>query len=616
MHKRNLFRLGSAAMALVMTATMLTTSVCAYEPYVTYNYDRWDEAIPSQSGYSAQRSVSGDMLGCGSFSEPSDIYRDADDWFYIADTGNNRIVIVDTSFNYTIDQTHPEVSSTISQLKFDEAYLEEVKENYVSDMTSFSDSYIKTYQKELRTAAGWSEADISSATKADIGIADLTAEQYEAFKTAVTSSVVSTSFKGPKGVFVTGDCVDENGALVADAEKWVYVADADNSRVVKCDLEGNVDKVFYTPFNEVYGDGTTFWPQKILVDSAEFLYVVVTSTTSGAAVFDKDGKFTSFYGANRVDATAEVILNYFINSISTETARSRRTKSTAAGFTNFDIDDEGFIYTCTESISQDVDKVKKLNPAGYNIFNNTAGNEYYFGDHESPYYRNNTYATMLTDIDITDDKLICCLDLTKGRVFQYDTECRLLFVLGGDGDQLGTFTKVSSLETMGEDIYVLDSAKLSVTIFTETSFGELVHEATALYNGGYYEEALEPWLEVMKGDGNYLIAQIGLANAYLNRGDYELAMKYAEMAALSGLYNKAFEGWREEFLKENLSLILILIIALIVVIKIISTLFKKGILKLPQIKLPKRKEKEPIRPRIKPLEALGEESEEKESDES
>lgn len=602
MHKRNKLRLSAAALTVMMTASMLTQSAVAYEPYVTYNYDRWREAIPSQSGYTADRAVSGDMLGCGPFSEPSDIFRDEDDWFFIADTGNNRIVIIDTAFEATIDKTFSEVSGEISQLKFDEAYAEELKESYVSDMVSFSDSYVETYQKQLRTAAGWSDSDIESATKADITVSDLSDEQYQEFKNLVTTSLVSTSLKGPKGVFVTDSCLDENGAFVAENEKSVYIADADNSRVVQCDLEGNVEMVYYTPFNEVYGDGTTFWPQKVLVDSADYLYVVVTSTTSGAAVFDSQGTFTSFYGANRVDATAEVIFNYLVNSISTETARSRRTKSTAAGFSNFDIDDEGFIYTCTESISQDVDKVKKLNPAGYNIFNNTAGNEYHFGDYESPYYRNNTYATMLTDIDITDDKLICCLDLTKGRVFQYDTECRLLFVLGSDGDQLGTFTKVSALETMGEDIYVLDSAKLTVTIFKETRFGELVHEATALYNGGYYEEALEPWLEVMKGDGNYLIAQIGLANAYLNRGDYELAMKYAEMAALSNLYNKAFEGWREEFLKENLSLILIIIVVIIIVIKVLTTLFKKGILKLPKIKLPKRPEKEPIRPRIKPLE--------------
>ncbi len=603
MRKRNKIRLSAAVLTAVMTVSVLTQSAAAYEPYVTYNYDRWAEAIPSQSGYSADRSVSGDMLGCGAFSEPSDIFRDEDDWFYIADTGNNRIVIINTEFDATIDKSFSEVSGEISKLKFDDDYVEQLKESYVSDMIGFSDSYIKTYQKQLRTAAGWSSGDIESSSKSNITINDLSDEQYEDFKDIVTTSLVSTSLKGPKGVFVTGSCLDENGSFAVENEKCVYIADANNSRVVKCDLDGNVQTVYYTPFNEVYGDGTTFWPQKVLVDSAGYLYVVVTSTTSGAAVFDSQGTFTSFYGANRVDATAEVIFNYIVNSISTETARSRRTKSTAAGFSNFDIDDEGFIYTCTESISQDVDKVKKLNPAGYNIFNNNAGNEYHFGDYESPYYRNNTYATMLTDIDITDDKLICCLDLTKGRVFQYDTECRLLFVLGSDGDQLGTFTKVSAIETMGEDIYVLDSAKLTVTVFKETKFGKLVHEATALYNAGYYEEALEPWLEVMKCDGNYLIAQIGLANAYLNRGDYKLAMKYSEMAAVSYVYNKAFEGWREEFLKENLTLILIIIIVVIILIKVLAKLFKKGILKLPKIKLPKRKEKQPERPRIKPLEA-------------
>ena len=65
-------------------------------PYISYNYDRWGDAVPSQAGYIETCTVSGDDIGADSFDEPSDIFFDGNN-FYIADTGNNRIVSIDSS---------------------------------------------------------------------------------------------------------------------------------------------------------------------------------------------------------------------------------------------------------------------------------------------------------------------------------------------------------------------------------------------------------------------------------------------------------------------------------------------------------------------------------------
>jgi len=129
--------------------------------------------------------------------------------------------------------------------------------------------------------------------------------------------------------------------------------------------------------------------------------------------------------------------------------------------------------------------------------------------------------------------------------------------MGTIAKQLGGFDQVSALESMGSNIYVLDMQKNTVTIFVETSFGKIVHEAASLFNAGYYEEALQPWYEVLKRDGNYRRAYIGVASALLNAGDYEGAMKYAKLADMSSIYNKAFEGYRRDFLKDNFTSIVI-----------------------------------------------------------
>ena len=60
------------------------------------------KATPSQAGYTATRSVSGNDLGCGALNSPTDLFRDADDNFYIVDSGNNRIVMTDSAFTEAI----------------------------------------------------------------------------------------------------------------------------------------------------------------------------------------------------------------------------------------------------------------------------------------------------------------------------------------------------------------------------------------------------------------------------------------------------------------------------------------------------------------------------------
>ena len=61
------------------------------------------------------------------------------------------------------------------------------------------------------------------------------------------------------------------------------------------------------------------------------------------------------------------------------------TRNVPVEYANFDIDADGFIYTVTEAANTTTDAVKKLNPAGYNIWDNAVGDEYSFGDVASEY---------------------------------------------------------------------------------------------------------------------------------------------------------------------------------------------------------------------------------------
>ena len=54
--------------------TAMTMSVTAFadEPYNSYNYDTWEDAIPSQSGYRVERTVTGEEMGLDRLTDPED----------------------------------------------------------------------------------------------------------------------------------------------------------------------------------------------------------------------------------------------------------------------------------------------------------------------------------------------------------------------------------------------------------------------------------------------------------------------------------------------------------------------------------------------------------------
>lgn len=475
-------------MSLVTSGVLLGGGIVSFaasagEPYDVYNYDRWGEAIPSQAGYIADRVVSGYDLGVGAFEAPSDIFCDHNSIFYICDSGNNRIVSINSG-------------------------LDEVLKVY--DRFTMPDGSVTTLNK-------------------------------------------------PMGVYVSAE------------NDYIYIADSENSRILVCDYDANVIMEIVKPDSELYNG--TFLPQRVIADKAGNVYVVLRNITTGAAMFSPEGEFIGFYGANRVEPTAEIVGNYVKNLFMSEEKKARRARNVPTGITSFDIDGD-FIFTCTSSSTQTTDTVKKLNAAGKNIFANM---ELAFGDY-TPMYdtsQNKVLQPAICDIDIAEDGNINCLDYTTGRVFQYDKECNLLFITGTIARQVGGFSQVAALESLGENLYVLDSQKDTVTVFVETSFGEIVHEATDKFNDGYYDEALDPWYEVLKRDGNYRRAYVGVASALYNRGDYKGSMKYAKLADAPRIYNKAFEGYRMEFLKANFGFIVGGLVVIIAALIILSKKLKK-----------------------------------------
>ncbi len=508
-----------AAAAVMASVTLFTSVAYADEPYDGYNYDWWGDPVPSQNGYVVDKVITGLDIGVGALNEPGDMF--------IADNGD--IYIADTAYKGTLDSS--------------------MKGRIVVTDSNFG---LKTTIEYL-----------------DFGNAqDWVAEQDAALASGAINDTqhkkaTDIYFDGPSGVFVDEDVI--------------YVADNSNDRVVSFTAEtdgngvgyGKVITVYTRPDADVYDASTTFNPSKVLVDAADNVYVCIKSITKGAVVFSQDGEFNGFFGANRVEATADVLLNAFWKLIFSREQVKKMKRSVPVEISNFDIDEDNFIYTVTESKSVETDIIKKLNSAGTNIFTNLGYSDNTFGDYLTKYYRGQTYSSQITDVDIGENGTINLLDLKTGRVFQYDNECNLLFIFGGKGSQKGTFTTVNAVESIGTNVYVLDGRKASITKFKQTEFGSIVHEAITLFNRGKYDEAKAPWEEALRRDSNYWLAYIGLGNAYLNQGEYEVAMDYFMYNSKVG-YNDAFKGWRMDFIRDNFTLIAVIIVGLLVLVYVIS----------------------------------------------
>lgn len=514
--KHPLRKLLSLSLAAV-TAMSMSVTAFADEPYNPYNYDTWDDAIPSQAAYRVEKTITGSEMKLEKL-------RDPESGVYVSDDAP--LVLNDAR---------------------DLSVYEENKEMWVADSKN---------NRILRL-----DLDTLEVTGCFTGVHNSSRD----------------GFAAPQGVFVT-----KSASL---DEEVVYIADTDNSRVVKARITNSTMltcvQEYFKPEEALY-TAQTFNPKKICVDAAENVYAVVSSVNSGSVQFSRDGNFTGFYGANRVNVTAAVIAQRIWRMIASDEQLEGMQRNVPIEYANFDIDNDGFIFTVTE-VDTDTDSVKKLNPAGYNIWNNAKGNNYKFGDLTSSQYdplTKKSHTTRLTDIDISDDNFINVMDFETGRVFQYDKECNLVCIFGtktSTSDQRGTIANPNAVESYGNRVYILDGSKNDITIFIETQFGKYVHSAFKLYDEGRYTDAKADWDQVVKRDGSYTYAYIGLGKAALNEERYNEALDYFETAYDQEDYDKAYKYAREAWLKDHFTLIIIVVVLLIALIIVRKWMKKKGI---------------------------------------
>ena len=463
----------SLLLAVTLAAGILggQTTVYADEniPYETYNYDYYGDIKYTPAAYTPDGTISGSELGCGEFAIPQDLNTDTDGNVYIADTGNNRIVVTDKDFNLT-------------------TVIEEFDNNGTKD-----------------------------------------------------------TFSSPSGVYMS-----ENNNL--------YIADTGNFRVVELDKDFKLVQIIENPQSDVLDEDYVFSPLKVAVDYADRLYVIAQNQFEGIMAFDEEGNFTGFTGTIKVTiSTSEKIWR----KLSTKAQRAKQSLFIPTEFTGMEIDSDGFVYA-TNVDAEGKQSVRRLNPSGVDVIlkgeNGLSGDLFWrlVGDYSG--------ASRIVDVVVRDKGIYSMVDSTRGRIFTYDHEGNLLYVFGGIGSQEGTFNIPTAIDTIGEEVIVLDAGKNLIDCYSATNYGSLINQAVAMRYDGDEKKAVECWENVLKLDSNFELAYVGIGKSELASGNNKKAMEYFELGNNKQYYSIAFKRYRNDLLKENLNVILTGAVVLVVLL--------------------------------------------------
>ncbi len=351
------------------------------------------------------------------------------------------------------------------------------------------------------------------------------------------------------------------GLFFRESNQMLYIADTENDRVIVSDLEGNVKNVYLKPEGELLDPAIAYKPKKIIVDNMGIMYITSANINTGALLVDSSNNFLGFYGTNRLAMTAKMRMELFWRSILSKAANAQSAVSfQPVEFNNMFWSEDRFVYVVSPVIDSNESSVSKLNALGANVFPEPI-------DMFSLSYTRKIPNMALTDITVDNEGAVTIVEITTGRIFQYDEGCNLLAVFGGLGYQEGLFSQPVSLESDSKNnLLVLDAGKKTITVMEQTFYGKMIRSANYLYNEGLYQESVEPWMEVLRMNANYTQAYAGLGKAYISMGEYKKAMEYFELGKDQEGYGEAKGLLRDQILRENFALVAAVVVILLIAI--------------------------------------------------
>lgn len=374
-------------------------------------------------------------------------------------------------------------------------------------------------------------------------------------KSFTNSSGISDILSGPQGGYAT--------------DKYIYVCDTDNSRIVLFDLNGQYVKHFEKPSSDIFEEDSLYKPSAIAVDNAGRMYVVSSTTYEGVMLFNSNGNFESFLGAQQTSGgvASTIISSLFSNG--------KKKTYVPTEFSNITIDSENFIY-----ITSKLEKpfIKKVSASNTDVL---AKNGFF-----EPYGNIDT-DSLIVDLALGPEKSWTIADQNDSVLYTYDQYGNLMFAFGQSGYQLGNITKIGSIAYHNEDLLVMDISQNNITIFTRTDYGDLLINALKNENERNYGTTVQDYRDILRRNSNFDQAYVGIGRANYNNHKWSEAMDNFKAAYDTTNYSAAFKMYRQEVASKFFILIPIIVIGLIAALTYLFTYAKK-VNKRTALKITKR----------------------------
>ena len=387
----------------------------------------------------------------------------------------------------------------------------------------------------------------------------------------INSEGIRDSFNTPKGVFITED--------------EIFVCDSNNYRIVIFDREGNYLRTIDAPRSELFNN-CTFIPVSCAVTKDDAIYVISSGHYQGVLVLNKDGSFIQFVGGTKVALSA---WDQIMSKFRTEEMEATKQDYVSKPYNNITIDEsKRFVYVTTNGYTSDPEieqqyaqlaskktdysPVKLLNPAGNDIMKRN-GFWAPSGEVAAELKEGESVhdVSQIVDVAVGEEETWSIIDSRRARVYTYDRDGNLLFAFGDGGvtnenatNQLGNIRNLNAITYQGSNILLLDTENSIFTVYSRTTYGELLMEAIHAQNERDFDTAIEKWRDVLKRNNNFDEAYVQIGLAYYRAGDYEQAVEYYKLAYETENYSDAYREIRKVNTQKYLWLIPIVAIALLI----------------------------------------------------
>lgn len=376
-------------------------------------------------------------------------------------------------------------------------------------------------------------------------------------------------------------------SLFISSKGYIYIADTANGRILKVSVGGELIAEVTAPSKEETNSSVDFLPGKVVVDSGERLYIIVSNETNGIYQLDINGNFLGFYGSVPV---VPDFTELFWRTFSTKEQLKKMLLFVPTEYSSMDIDNAGFIYT-TVATNTDTEMrnyitsggsdstlapIRRLNPKNIDVLVRT-GSMPPAGDliNTVDWRTDSGNASRFVDISVKENGTYCALDSTRSRIFTYDSTGQLLYVFGNYNDTEDGLLEPNAICWWSDRIVVCDRGSMAVKVYKPTAYATLIDNAIAAETAGDYDTSYTCWQELLNKHSGNSLACIGMGKYYMRNGEYAEAMRWFQKVDSKENYSSALKQYRKEIGYTVTGAALCIIIAAIAVVAICKKLLKK-----------------------------------------